>query len=152
MTLKERIEADFRTAFKSGDKQRKMTLSMLKTAITADEKAEGNNGKELSESHVLEIVKKYAKSLNQTIDMIKDNTNAVKLSAQAELLVVADYLPNQLSEDAINQEIRGLIGTLDLSNKNKAVGSIMNHFKANFNGQYTPTLLKTIVDKSLSAI
>ncbi len=130
MNLKERINADFIVAFKAGNKEKKTTLGMLKAAITTAEKLEN---KELSDVQVLEIVQKYDKNLDQTIDMLSKAGGgdvSLAISTTLEKGYIADYLPKQMTDDEIREEVKKYtFGLDDINNKNKVLGAIMNYFK-----------------------
>ena len=154
MTLKEIITIDFMTAFKAGDKLAKMTLGMLKAAITEAEKHESNKGRELTDIDYLAVVQAYDKKLDQTIDiMVKAGQGNMQAAVEtlAEKKVIAKYLPAQMSEEDMRGVVAPMLSTLDMSNKNKAIGSIMKHFTENFKGQYNAGKLKTIVDQLINS-
>ncbi len=146
MNLKTRINEDFKAAFKAGEKAKKDCLGMLKTEIMKVEKHEDNKGAELTDVQVMEIVSKYNKQLQQTIDQVKDDTNTLVINAKAEQGFIAEYLPKQLNAD----EIKGIciaVARDVIAPPNQMVGYFMRHFKENYNGQYNPTELKKIVDE-----
>ena len=150
MTLQQTINAAFIKAFKAGEKEKKMTLSMVKAAITEAEKKEG---KELTDTEVLAIIQSYDKKLDQTIDMlVKGNQgdSDLAIATKAEKEFIAVYLPAQMTEQEIDVQISNLMEGLDMSNKGKATGSIMNFFKVNNNGRYNPAILKSLIDKKMA--
>lgn len=148
MTLKERICADFIVAFKAGKKELKNTLGMLKSLITEGEKKEGT---ELTDAQVLAIVQGYDKNLDKSIDaMSKTDTVGLFLQATlAEKEFIKPYLPLQLSTDEMISIIESL-GKLDNTNKNKTIGTVMNHFKTNCAGRYNAGILKSVIDELLA--
>lgn len=83
---------------------------------------------ELTDSDVLQIINKVIKELDEEIaEFAKANrTEKVEeLKLQKESIIV--YLPKQLSVDEIKAEIAKL--------EDKALPSIMKHFKTNFAGK-----------------
>ena len=144
--LKETINADFITAFKAGQKATKNTLGMLKTAIMEFEKGEQQIGKAITDSDVVSIIRTYAKSINKTIDAVKDELHPVVKAGREELDVIGAYLPKQMSTEDMTTELDKIIPTL-AGDKNKSIGVIMNHFKKNFEGLYNPKELKEMIDK-----
>ena len=151
MTLKERICADFITAFKAGQKELKNTLGMLKSLITETEKHPDNVGKELTDAQVLAVVQGYDKNLDKSLAAVHENAggDAFAIATLAEKGFIKPYLPSQLSTDEIMKIIEGL-GKLDNTNKNKTIGTVMNHFKTNYAGQYNAGVLKSVIDELLS--
>lgn len=151
-SLKGRISADFIKAMKAGQKDVKMTLSMLKTAITEGEKKEG---KELTDAEVLAIIQKYDKSLDQTLlGLTQGGKGDSELAAttRAEKELIATYLPAQMTEDEIRKEVELIFGgSFDRSNKGKATGLAMKHFQLHYAGNYNSAVLKGIVDEVLAS-
>jgi uncharacterized protein YqeY len=101
MTLKEKINADYMSAFKAKNTVAKNLLSVIKGEIQTIEK---NTGVEnMSDEDVIKILNKSVKSLKET--------NASFPSAQTaeELFIVESYLPKQMSEDEITVKIQELV-------------------------------------------
>ena len=63
MTLKERINADFMTAFKNKDNVRKTILGVLKASIQTQEKNAGQS--DMSDEDVMKILNKQVKNLKE---------------------------------------------------------------------------------------
>lgn len=151
MTLKQRINTDFIAAFKSGEKDKKKTLSMLKAAITEGEKAEGQVG-ELTDVQVLAIVQKYDKNLDQTIGLVEGKGGDVT-NEKLEKTFLVPYLPTQLTDEQLTEMVEGLMPEgFDISNKNKAVGSVMNMVKVSHAGQYNPAKLKQLIEERITKL
>jgi uncharacterized protein YqeY len=117
MTLKERINADYMTAFKAKDTTTKNLLSVIKGEIQTIEK---NTGVEtMSDEDVLKIIAKTKKSLDET------NTKFPSEQTAAELAIVEAYLPKQMSETEIELKIKQLIEAGATN-----IGDIMKSFSA----------------------
>lgn len=102
MGLFEKINNDLKSALKNKEEQRLSVLRMMKSKILYV-----NARGELDENEVIKIVNKYAKEVKETIEETKkvgreDETK----QAEAELKIVEEYLPKQLSE----AEIKALVG------------------------------------------
>ena len=117
MTLKERITADYMTAFKAKDTNAKNLLSVIKGEIQTIEK---NTGVEsMSDEDVLKIITKTKKSLDET------NSKFPSDQTSAELAIVEAYLPKQMSESEIELRIKQLI-----EEGASSIGDIMKSFAA----------------------
>ena len=101
MTLKERINADYMTAFKTKDVTTKNLLSVIKGEIQTIEKNTGVDS--MSDEDVLKIITKTKKSLDET------NSKFPSEQTSAELAIVESYLPKQMSEIEIEFKIKQLI-------------------------------------------
>lgn len=146
--LKKTIEADFITAFKSGDKLKKNTLGILKTAIFnwgADKK---NAGKEITEEDIIGIVSSEIKKRNQAIDMYKTNPDAQTQmeNEMAELEILKTYLPTQMTEEEMLTEInnikKGLVST------DKFMPVVMGHFNKLFKGKFDNKALQELIKQN----
>ena len=101
MTLKERINADYMTAFKTKDVTTKNLLSVIKGEIQTIEKNTGVDS--MSDEDVLKIIAKTKKSLDET------NSKFPSEQTSAELAIVEAYLPKKMSEREIESKIKQLI-------------------------------------------
>jgi uncharacterized protein YqeY len=101
MKLKEKINADYMSAFKSRNVVAKNVLSVIKGDVQLMEK--NQMVETLSDEEVIKILNKSVKSLKET--------NASFPSAQTaeELSIVEAYLPKQMSEEEIKLHIKDLI-------------------------------------------
>jgi len=114
MTLKDKINADYMTAFKAKDSVVKNLLSVIKGEIQTSEK---NNGIDMSDEDVTKILNKTVKSLKETLNVYDSE------DTKRELEIVESYLPKQLSKDEIVAKVTDLKNT-GVTN----IGQIMKEF------------------------
>ncbi|MBI1992424.1 MAG: GatB/YqeY domain-containing protein [Candidatus Omnitrophica bacterium] len=113
-TLAERLESDYRSALKAGERLRVDALRLIKAGIqrVAIEKRKES----LEDQEILQVIAQQAKQRRETIGCAKQTKrDDVVGQATAELALLNSYLPQQLSEDALKQLIEEAV---------KAVGSI----------------------------
>ena len=103
MTLKEKINADFMTAFKSKNVVAKSILSVVKGEIQTVEKNVGVDN--LSDAEVIKILTKTVKSLKETISMSNDE------KSKLELDIVEVYLPKQMSKEEVTTKVTELVNS-----------------------------------------
>jgi uncharacterized protein YqeY len=115
MTLKEKINADFMTAFKSKNMVAKSILSVVKGEIQTVEKNVGTDN--LSDAEVTKILTKTVKSLKETIALSNDEKSKVELS------VVEVYLPKQMSKEEVTAKVTELVNSGITQ-----IGAIMKEF------------------------
>ena len=109
--IKEQINKDYMTAFKSKNTVAKNLLSVVKGEIQTIEK---NTGVEnMSDEDVLKILTKTAKSLNETIKALSpiDGKGEDIVQACAELAIIECYLPKQMSKDEVTEKVTTLINS-----------------------------------------
>ena len=115
MTLKEKINADYMTAFKAKDAVSKKLLSVIKGEIQTIEKNVGVDS--LSDEELTKILNKTVKSLKETLQA-SDSADT-----KLELEIVEAYLPKQLSKDEIVSKVTEL-KVAGITN----IGQIMKEF------------------------
>jgi len=105
--LKDRLRSDLTTAIKARDEVRSSTLRMLLTAITNAEVA-GKEQRELSDDDVIGVLSTEAKKRREAATAFDDGGRVEMAEKErAEAVVIADYLPAQLTSD----EIAALVAT-----------------------------------------
>lgn len=95
------------------------------------------DGKELSDSDVVQILQKTIKELTEEKEnYIKAGNNAEAENIETQKKLVEKYLPQMMSEEEIKVEISKL--------EDKSIPSVMKHFKANFAGKVDMGLVNKI--------
>jgi uncharacterized protein YqeY len=110
-TLMERIEADYKTALKAGDRVRVDTLRLVKAGVqrTAMDKRQDT----LDDQGVSQVISQQVKQRKETLDSAKTaGRQDVVTQTEAELKLLSAYLPEQLSEDAIRALIAEAIAAV----------------------------------------
>ncbi len=116
MTLKERISADFMTAFKNKESERKNFLGVLKSAIQIEEKKEGQA--ELTDEEVMKILNKQVKNLNESIAIAGDE------ESKRQLAIIEEYMPKRMSREEVKAKIDALRAAGEAGN----IGQVMKAF------------------------
>ena len=83
---------------------------------------------EFLDSDVLQILQKVVKELNEEKEnYLKVNNTEEVSNIERQIEIVKNYLPKMMTESEIKEEINKL--------DDKSIGSVMKHFKQNFNGK-----------------
>ena len=99
--LKEKINSDYMSAFRSKNTVAKNLLSVIKGEIQTTEK---NTGVEnMSDEDVIKILNKTVKSLKET------NASFPSAQTSEELFIVESYLPSQMTKVEIVTKIQELV-------------------------------------------
>ena len=99
MTSKQSLREDMTAAIRARDKVRTATLRMALAAVTNAEVA-GKEAKELSDDEVQQVIAKEAKKRREAAQAYDDaGRPELADSERAELAVLEEYLPTQLSDD-----------------------------------------------------
>jgi len=109
--IKEQINKDYMTAFKSKNTVAKNLLSVVKGEIQTIEKNTGVDN--LSDEEVLKILTKTSKSLNETIKALSpiDGKGEDLVQACAELAIVQCYLSKQMSKEEVADKVTELVNS-----------------------------------------
>lgn len=109
MGLKERLQGDLTEAIRSRDELTSGTIRMVLTAITTEE-VSGKSARSLTEAEVITVLSREAKKRREAAEafVIGDRPEKAALE-RSEGEVIAKYLPEQLSEEKLNEMIAAAI-------------------------------------------
>lgn len=147
MSKIDEVRAQMVTAMKSGDKERKETLSMLLAALKnkAIDKRE-----ELTEAEEFEVVKKEIKQTKETLELApKDRTDIIE-QCEKRLAVLKEFAPEEMGEEAIREVINGVLQELGITGPTaKDKGKIMKELMPKVKGKADGALVNKIVGEML---
>ncbi len=125
-TLKERLRTDLTTSIKARDEVRSSTLRMVLTAVTNAEVA-GKSQRELTDEDVLGVLTSEAKKRREAAEAFGDaGRDEQAAKERAEAAVIADYLPEQLSEDEVRAMVTEVVDELGVREDGmRAMGRVM---------------------------
>jgi uncharacterized protein len=124
--LKDRLRDDLTTAIKARDDVRSSTIRMLLTAITNAEVA-GKASRVLTDDDVIGVLSTEAKKRREAASAFEDG-GRVEMAAKerAEGVVIADYLPKQLTEAEIAEIVTAAVAQTGAAGEGmKAMGKVM---------------------------
>jgi len=152
MALKDTLQADLQAAIKSRDELTAATLRMSLTAITNAEVA-GKQAKQLSDDEVLLVLDKEAKKRRESAIAYRDaNRPELAEREEAELGVLAAYLPQPLNDDEVSAIIDEAIAEAAASGKTgmAAMGPVMQKVTAATRGRADGKAVSGIVRSRLA--
>ncbi|MFI7586272.1 GatB/YqeY domain-containing protein [Spongisporangium articulatum] len=135
--LKTRLQSDLTTAMKARDAVRSATIRMVLTAVRAEEVA-GTSARELSDAEVTTVVTKEAKKRREAAQAYDDaGRQELANRERAELDVLADYLPEQLSDEQIAALVTAAVeaAAADGATGRGAMGAVMKRVKPQTDGK-----------------
>jgi uncharacterized protein len=150
-TLKERLRSDLTAAIRDRDKVRSGTIRMVLTAITEAEVA-GSEAIELSDQQVLDLVIREAKKRREAETAYADAGRAeLAEKERAESDVLADYLPQQLTQDEIAAIVAGAIASTGAAELGmKGMGKVMAQVAPQTRGKADGSVVAAEVRRQLS--
>ena len=146
-SLKQRINDDIKSAMRSHEKERLVTLRMITAAIKQKEVDERI---ELNDSQVLATIDKLIRQHKDSIEQYESagRTDLVD-KEKAELEIVRNYLPQQLSEDEVRKLVLAAIASTAAESM-KDMGKVMGLLKPELQGRTDMTLVSNMVKSLLS--
>ena len=148
MSIKARIQADFVTAMKEKNETGKAALSSLKAKITEAEKANGNT--ELADEAIIKVINTAIKQRKESADaFVKGNRNDLAMKELAEVQVITNYLPTQMSEADIETAVRAIISESAgvVTNPQILIGKTMGAFNKQYTGRADNALVKAVITR-----
>ncbi|MGD1905633.1 MAG: GatB/YqeY domain-containing protein [Leptolyngbyaceae cyanobacterium] len=147
MSLKDRISDDIKTAMKAKDKVRLETVRSIKKVILEKESTVRASGQEgLTETQELEILSQLAKQRKDSVTQYrKAGREDLAANEAAELDIIQEYLPAQLSEAEIVAAIDNWIvktGASTPKDMGKVMGPVMKELKGRADGGQVQALVK----------
>ena len=113
MGLKEKLQADLTEAIRSRNEVVSGTVRMLLAAITNEEVA-GKAAKVLTDAEIITVLSREAKKRREAVEAYTQaKRDDLASKEKAEAAVIANYLPEQLSEDEIKKLIQAAIAETD---------------------------------------
>ena len=148
MSLSERIEKDYVTAFKAKKTDEVAVLRMLKAAV---KNKQVELRRELADNEILDVVAKQVKQRQESIDQFRaaGRTDLVEIE-EREHLILRTYLPTALSSTELEEVVVSTIQALGASGM-KDMGRVMNAIMGEHAGRVDGKELSALVRVKLSS-
>ena len=133
MSLREKIETEYKSAVKSKDKAKISTYRLILSGIKDLDilNRSGPNKKDTNDSDISNLLKKMIKQRTESIEVYKkNNRNDLLQVEQQEVEILSNYLPKQYSEEETKRLCIDLVNKLG-ANSIKDMGKIMGELKKN---------------------
>ncbi|MEM9895819.1 MAG: GatB/YqeY domain-containing protein [Bacteroidota bacterium] len=149
MALKSTIEQQIKEAMLQKNKDRLRALRAIKSQILLAETEKGNDGS-LSEDAEIKLLTKAAKQRRDSIAVFsQQGRDDLALTEQAELNVIEEFLPKQLSEEEIKSEIQAVIQQVGASGP-QDMGKVMGAATKKLAGRAEGKLISSLAKEMLS--
>ncbi len=143
MSLKQKLQEDLKSSMKNKDAIKKSVITLIRSSI---KQYEVDNRVELQDDEIVDLI---AKQLKQTRDSREEFEKAGRddlvSKAEAEIEVLKEYLPQQLSEEELNEIVISTIsevGATSMKDMKKIMTSIMPKVKGRADGKLINELVK----------
>ena len=149
MALFEQISEDIKSAMKARDKVRLETLRNIKKVFLEAKTAPGANDT-LDDADAHKIIQKLAKQGRESAaTFAQQNRQDLADAEMAQVAVIEEYLPRQLSEEEIEAEVREIIAATGASTM-KDMGRVMGLASKKMAGKADGRMISTVVKRLLS--
>jgi uncharacterized protein YqeY len=144
MPLKEKLMEDLKQSMKSKNKVKKDTVTMVRAAI---KQREVDERIELSDTEIVDIIAKQVKQKKDSItDFEKGNRQDLIDLTNEEIKILLEYLPPQLSDEAIDFIVKEAIESTNAQSK-KDMGKLMAFIMPKVKGKADGKHVNEIVAK-----
>ncbi|GEP18652.1 GatB/YqeY domain-containing protein [Pediococcus argentinicus] len=143
MNVQDQIVADMKTAMKAHDKLTLNVVRMIKADLMNEKVKVGHD---LTDEEVNTVVLRANKQRKESLEEFKKgNRDDLVQETEAELKVVAKYMPQQLSDDEVKQIVSDTIKEVGATSKadfGKVMGALMPKIKGKADGGKVNQLVK----------
>ena len=143
MSLKQKLQEDLKSSMKNKDTNKKSVITLIRASI---KQYEVDNRVELGDEEITDLI---AKQLKQTRDSRDEFAKAgwedLVEKADAEIEILKEYLPQQLSEEELNEIVISTIsevGATSMKDMKNIMSSIMPKVKGRADGKLINELVK----------
>ena len=153
MSLKDKIDTDYKNALKSKAKTQISTYRLVLSGIKDLDisNRSGPNKKVTDDEDIKRLLNKMIKQRIESIDIYKKNNRKDLLEIEEqELEILSGYLPKKLSEEEtrkICEEIASKLGASSLKDMGKVMGELKKQYSDNLDFAKAGTLLKELLNK-----
>ncbi|ORU93709.1 MAG: glutamyl-tRNA amidotransferase [Cycloclasticus sp. symbiont of Poecilosclerida sp. N] len=127
-----RIREDMKTAMKAKAKEK---LGVIRLILAGIKQREVDERIELDDVQVLKVLDKMVKQRRDSIEAFdKANRDDLSVIEQAEILIIQEYLPQQLSDGEIDQLIDGAVSETGAQGM-KDMGKVMGILRPQLQGR-----------------
>ncbi|MBI2033986.1 MAG: GatB/YqeY domain-containing protein [Candidatus Liptonbacteria bacterium] len=150
-SLHARLQDDLKSALKAGEKTKTDVLRFLLAQIHNREIEKRSQGKDLplTEEEVLEVLSKEAKKRKEAIGLFKKgNRRDLVQKEETEIVIVSNYLPEELPRETIEKEVEEIIASGQVQ---KDFGSVMKEAMKKMKGRVESRMVSEIIKEKLGS-
>ena len=153
MSIKEKINDEYKTALKSQDKNKISTYRLILSGIKDLDisNRSGPNRKETDDEDIKKLLKKMIKQRNESVEIYKKNKREDLLKIeQGEIDLLSTYLPKQLSEEEtkkICSEIISKVEAQSIKDMGKVMGELKKNYSDSIDFSKAGSMLKELLNK-----
>jgi uncharacterized protein YqeY len=149
-TLKERIDADLKDAMRSKNELTLLVLRMLKSAVKYKEVEPGASA--LDDAGIQTVITGLIKQRRDSIEQFKSGGRPeLADKEEAEIGVLQNYLPKQLTADELTAEVQAAIAEVGAKGP-KDMGAVMKNLNPKLQGKAEGRAISDAVKAQLAKL
>ena len=152
MSLREKIDDEYKNALKSKDKNKISTYRLILSGLKDldIQNRSGPNKKDTNDDDIKKLLRKMIKQRTESIEIYKKNNRQDLLQIEEnEVKIMSEYLPKQLSEDDTKKLCEEVVNKINASSL-KDMGKVMGELKKNHSDSVDFSLAVKIIKEILN--
>ena len=152
MSLREKIDDEYKNALKSKDKNKISTYRLILSGLKDldIQNRSGPNKKDTNDDDIKKLLRKMIKQRIESIEIYKKNNRQDLLQIEEnEVKIMSEYLPKQLSENDTKKLCEQVINKINASSL-KDMGKVMGELKKNHSDSVDFSLAGKIIKEILN--
>lgn len=151
MSLKEQIDADYKSAMKARDSLKISVLRLLRSAI---HNTEIDKQRPLTDDEILSVIQSEVRKRRESIEAFQQGGRQDLMEKeQRELEILESYLPKQLTREELEILIKETIkevGAFSVRDMGKVMGALMPKVRGRADGREVNNLVRQILEGGVS--
>ena len=153
MSLKDKIDTNYKNALKSKNKIQISTYRLILSGIKDLDisNRSGPNKKDTDDGDIKKLLKKMIKQRSESIDIYKKNNRKDLLEVEEkEAEILSGYLPKQLSEEETKKvctQTVSKLGASSIKDMGKVMGELKKQYADSLDFAIAGSLLKELLNK-----
>jgi uncharacterized protein YqeY len=146
--IKDRLNDDLKKSLKGGDQKRVGVLRLLNTAIHNKEieKYAKSKSEVLTDEEILQVLAGEAKKRRESIEIfLSGGRQDLADKEKAELMVIQEYLPKQLSWEETEKAVADILKKSGLRDFGLAMKEVMKELKGKADAKIISELVKKLL-------
>lgn len=148
MSLEKKVMQDLKSAMKAKDQKALRGIRAIKAAILL-EKTSGDK-EEMTEEREIKLLQKLVKQRKDSLEIYqKEGREDLAQVEQEEIEVIERYLPEQMGEEELKQEIKKIIqetGATSMKDMGKVMGIATKRFAGRAEGKAISAVVKEMLN------
>ena len=153
MSLRDKIDTDYKIALKSKDKIQISTYRLILSSIKDLDisNRSGPNKKDTNDEDIKKLLKKMIKQRSESIDIYKKNNRTDLLEVEEkESEILSGYLPKQLSDEETKKiciDTVSKLGANSIKDMGKTMGELKKQYADSLDFAKAGSILKELLNK-----